>query len=350
MSRLTTWISSITCLVVLLGFTPPAFAVGNAESAERASRFIAIGSAQITEVEPAIDALFALIAAADPMTVQPASRLVGIVKDKGADYVRSSPLHAARMIVLADALGTDTRTLIGIDALPFLLDGVQADGSFGGAQSPAQTGFALVALARANFDAPQAIVRFVVSSANPDGGFGASPEAPSDAESTGLALMGLLTLNDSISARETTRRAVDWAIAEQQADGSWSGPNRIIATAHIASALQGAGTPQPKAVHYVVSEQSFDGSMPRAVPDAQSVSVATLLLADTNYLAITGGSYARSIMASAPTPTARPVPVGTQSFPWALPVLGGLVVVAGVGLFLTRRGASHQASPHETKP
>jgi squalene-hopene/tetraprenyl-beta-curcumene cyclase len=56
---------------------------------------------------------------------------------------------------------------------------------------------------------------------NRDGGFGGCADSPSTAEETGLALRALAMHGGSVGD-DACRRAAEWLIEHQSADGSWN--------------------------------------------------------------------------------------------------------------------------------
>lgn len=305
------WVVAIlTALVALVAWAPPAAAVGNSDAALKAGRWVA-GQPAPSDVGAAADSLLALAAVGDPALAPQAGHLLDIVRDGHGAYVASSPTGAAKLTLVAVSLGRNPRDFFGTDLVAAVKAGVKADGSFGEYPGPFASGLGLLALTRAQEPIPHGMAQFLVRSANADGGFGWGSGRPSDADSTGLAILGMLTQTDSISARDAVTRAVVWATAQQQADGSWRGEgNPVNSTAILGSALQAAGQPQPRAVQYLVSQQLPDGALPdQGQPNLLATQQAALLLADTSYAAISSPRLAAAL-----TPGASPLapPPATQ--------------------------------------
>lgn len=292
MRRTARHVAAVAALVLCATFwTPSAWAVGNTEAAKRAGTFVASQASTITDATDAADALLALAASGNATVAPTASTLLTVLRDGAGSASARSPESAAKVTVAAVAFGLDPRNLAGTNVLDKVTAGIHSDGSFGSQMGASASAWGLIALTRAGVTVPAPMLRYLVKSANPDGGFGASTGQPSDALSTGLALLGLASQTDSISARDAAKRAVDWSLAQQQANGSWTGDSTVAATAALASALQEGGLPQPRAVQFLVGAQSGDGSfVENGRPQLPATELAAMLLGGTSPLSASGAN------------------------------------------------------------
>nr|NLI48993.1 hypothetical protein [Propionibacterium sp.] len=342
----------VATLLALVSWVPRSHAVGNSDAAGRAGAYVAAQAATTTDVGVAADSLLALAAVDDAALAPQAAQLLEVVRGGAATYAAASPVGAAKLVLVAVALGQDPADFAGVDLVAAVKAGLRDDGSFGEVPGPYASALGMIALTRAQEQVPPAMARFLVRQANPDGGFGSGAGKPSDAESTGLAMLGMLTQTDSISARDAVTRAIAWAVAQQLPDGSWRGEaNDITATAQLGSALQAAGQPQPRAVQYLVGQQLADGAFPeQGQPSLLATQQATLLLADTSYLSVGSPALARALAPSAtpsPSPSASPSasPTATEAAPTAPPAAprggdnGILWVILPIVLLMLLTGA-----------
>lgn len=364
----------VATLLALVSWTPRAHAVGNSDAAGRAGAYVAAQAPATSDVSVAADSLLALAAVGDVSLAPQAAQLLDVVRGGAATYAAASPVGAAKLVLVAVGLGLDPADFAGVDLVSTVKSGLRADGSFGEMPGPYASGLAMIALTRAQEQVPQAMAQYLVRQANPDGGFGYGPGKPSDADSTGMAVLGMLTQTDSISARDAVTRAVAWAIAQQQSDGSWrSDGNAVNSTAVLGSALQAAGQPQPRAVQYLVSRQLADGALPdQDQPNLLATQQAALLLADTSYLSVGSSALAGALAPTAPTPAAPTASGGATGTPsvtaptettpptaprvgdngilWViLPIVLLLLLVAAGFLMFWRPGAG-EAEPPAAEP
>ena len=86
-------------------------------------------------------------------------------------------------------------------------------------------------------DVPAALGTKLLTFQNPDGGFTYEAGQPSDADSTALAMQALTALSD----QDNLDKAIAWAKANVQADGSFAGFNPVNSTAVMAAALAPTG-------------------------------------------------------------------------------------------------------------
>lgn len=290
--------SLVAVVVALTAWAPTAAAVGNADAAKRAATFVAAQAAQVSDVGVAADSLLALAAGGDPAVAPQAGQLVSVLTSGAAAYAATSPEAAAKLVVASVAIGRDPKAVGGVNVVDAVKAGLHADGSFGSAAGATASAWGMLALVRAGEPVPAPMLQYLVKQANGDGGFGRDAGQASDAESTGMAVLGLATQTDSISARDTVTKAVAWATAAQQADGSWSGTNPVVATALLGSGLQAAGFAQPKAVQYLVTAQLANGALPSGGnADLAATQRAALLLGDTSYVTVS----APGLVTAAPT-------------------------------------------------
>ncbi|WP_040157785.1 prenyltransferase/squalene oxidase repeat-containing protein [Nigerium massiliense] len=354
MSRLTRLVVALVAMMTALVSTAaPAQAVGNAEAAAKAAGYLASQrQAASADVGSAIDSLLALAAVGDDAQAEDAKALLDAV-DKGAAAYAKTPEGAAKLALVAEAYGLDPTDVNGVDAIAALKAGIKDNGAFGQYPGPFASGMAMIALQRSGNDVPASMVTYLTGLANSDGGFTFEKGKPSDADNTGMALLGLSAAENAPGASQAIDRAQKWAASAQAADGSWAGYNKINSTAIMAMALENAGQPQQKAVDFLAGHQLADGAMPGDgnKPNLLATQQAALALAEASYADVEAPASYRP--AGAATPSATPTPTATDAqnqsgvfswLPWALLVL---VVIAVVAFLMGRRRSSARAAAGE---
>lgn len=323
----------------------------NPDAARKAGEFVAsqISDGAITEVGSTVDSILALFATSDPELAAKADPLVEKVKSEAAGYLESGPEAAAKLAILADALGEDPTTFFGSDLIAVVTGAVGDDGSFGAFPGAFSSSLGITALSRAGADVPEKMVDYLVSGANSDGGFGYAADQPSDADSTGMALLALAAV-PSAGTDEATAKAMSWASDNQAEDGSWAGFNPVNSTAVMGMGMLAMGEDTERAVAYLVSVQMSDGALPNeGKPDLLATNQAALLLGGVTFadvtrpLAPTEPSEEKTEPAAPASPgevatTAPEDDGGVSPLVWG----GGLVVlVLGLGTWLAMRRKSN---------
>lgn len=350
----------VAMLTGLVAVASPASAVGNPEAATRAAGYIASQKeAASADVGQASESLFALAGAADEARADDAKALLDVVT-KGAGEYAKTPEGAAKLALVADVYGLDPKNVGGVDTIAPILAGVKSDGSYGQYPGPYASGLAMVAIARTGNAVPQSMIDYLAGKANSDGGFTYETGQPSDADNTGMAILGLAAVKDAPGAQDALARAQAWATSTQTQDGSWAGYNKINSTAIMGSALQSTGQPQQKAVDFLVSQQADDGSMPGDgdKPNLLATQQAALLLGDTSYADVNAPAAWKPAAAdSTASPNAPATPEGNGGVNPLVWIAAALVALGLLGFFLTRgrRGrqtvADDSAADHsETGP
>ncbi|QIK71409.1 hypothetical protein G7070_02775 [Propioniciclava coleopterorum] len=286
-----------TVLALCLTGVLPAHASDPA-AATKAAGWVAQQS--IDDPAKATDALVALAAANDPATAPAVEKLTAVLTGKGKDYAAGSPEAAAKVAVALESVGQDPRTAAGADLIAAVKGGIAADGSFGSYPGPFATGLAAVALTRADEAVPDALGSKLLTFQNADGGFTYEAGQPSDADSTALAMQALSALGD----QDNLDKAIAWAQANVQADGSFAGFNPVNSTAVMAAALAPTGQNVADSVAYLVGQQQPGGAFQNAgADDLLATAQATLGLA--------GVSYLDAAWSEAPSPSPTATPAGT---------------------------------------
>lgn len=235
------------------------------------------------------DAVLALVAADRTEDAGTIDAMVGYLEERAAGYA-TSPEAAAKLTLVALATDHDPAAFGGTNLVETVTAGVQPDGSFGAFPGPYASGLGLIALAGTDSDIPPAMTDWLLSRAAAGGGWGYDAGQPADADSTGMAILGLKAVPEpSGDVTAAIDAAVAWAGSARQADGSWAGFAPVNSTATLGSALQAAGVDQPDAVAYLTGLQLADGGLPTGAEggtagDLLATAQGTLLLAGTSYL------------------------------------------------------------------
>lgn len=345
MSRLARLIViGLVTMLSLVPFAPPAHAAGDPEAARKAAAWVAGRADSLTSVGEAADAALALAAARDaegnPAHPEQADALLALLERDGAAAVADSPESAAKLAIVAAAYGRDPRAFVpGTDLVALVTGGVAEDGSFGAWPGPFASGLAAVALDRAGEQVPDSLVTHLLTYANSDGGFGPVAGEASDADSTGMALLGLVNA-ESAEARDAVDGARRWAEQNQAGDGSWAGYNPVNSTAVLGGALASSdGSDQADAVAYLTGVQAPSGAFQNSgTDDLMATTQAALLLGGVSYLDVAVPEPAAADSLPAPANQAD-VPAANDAaspVPW-LAGGGVLVLALVVGWALLRR-------------
>ena len=142
-----------------------------------------------------------------------------------------------RTILALEAAGVDSRRFAGNDLVERLRRRRDGDGSVDGQVN--LTAFYALALRAAGSD-PASLARtgrWLRRAQNDDGGWGIQPLAPSEADSTGAALQGLVAVGDG---RRATVRGASWLGKAQRRGGGYAlGGSGVINSQSTAWAIQG---------------------------------------------------------------------------------------------------------------
>lgn len=311
---------------------PPASAAADPQAAERAAGYLAANlvdgnhlTSEFGDESITADAVLALVAAGRDQDAGAIDAMVGYLEQQTPGYA-TTPESAAKLVIVALATEHDPAAFGGTDLVSLVSGGVQPDGSFGAFPGPYASGLGLIALAGTGSEIPPAMAQWLVDRADPAGGWGYEPGQPVDADSTGMAILGLTALPEPTQATTAALdAAITWAGTARQPDGSWPGFAPANSTAVLGSALQAAGVEQPEAVAYLVGLQQADGSLPTGAPGGASDPLATA----QGTLLLAGASY----LSPVPEPAAAPVWNTTNLVLWGAIVALGV----GVGIFLVIR-------------
>src|SRR4051794_11187531 len=122
-----------------------------------------------------------------------------------------------RTVLVLSALGRSPRSFGGRDLIGSILRHRRRDGSISGFVS--YTAFGVLALRGAGVHLPAGMLPYLARAQNHDGGFGISPDVPSDSDMTGAVLQALAAGGRARS--RTASRAVAWLRGTQGADGGF---------------------------------------------------------------------------------------------------------------------------------
>ena len=168
-----------------------------------------------------------------------------------------------RTILALEGAGLNPHRFAGVDLVDQLRRRRDRDGSVDGQVN--LTAFYALAMRAAGADAGSLTreARWLRSAQNPDGGWGIQPEAPSEADSTGAALQGLVAAGDRGAA---TSHGAGWLHKAQRSGGGYAlGGSGIINAQSTAWAVQGlaavgdSGDATAGALRYLARLRQGDG-------------------------------------------------------------------------------------------
>ena len=315
----------IAALLALAPSIQPAHATPNSAAANKAAAYLAaqigdgdhltsdFGNEGITA-----DAALALKAVDDSVHSATVTRLVNYLKAQAPAYTEQSPEGAAKLALVAVAVGEKPRDFGGVDLVARITAGTLPDGSFGAYPGPFAQSLGIIALKRSGADVPESMLTWLVAQQDKaSGGFGYAAGQPADADNTGMALLAF-TAADSTTVSAARQAATAWATTNQAADGSWAGYSPVNSTAVMGMALQAGGTDVSKAVAWTAQQQQADGGLPNAgKSDVLATAQGVLLLAGASYLSL---------------PAA-----GTSWITWTLAGAAVVIVAAVAAVLLVRR-------------
>lgn len=281
-----------------------------------------------------IDGLLAL-AASDDQALQPTvDAMLATVKSGAASYA-TTPARAAKLAVVEDAFATD----FGLDLTGTMKAGVAAHGGITATPTPYTQGLVMAGLDRAGATVPTSTAAWLATQQNADGGFGYAAGQPSDADSTGMAILGLTTV-DSDAAKASLAKAIAWAKKTQAGNGSWGTDSLVNSTAVMASGLVAADQNVDKAVAYLGSVQLANGALPYgSTADLMATSQGVLALAGESLLDVAWQPQASTPATPRPSATAPsasptpdrglPAPTGDEADLTPLGVAAAVLTLAG---------------------
>ena len=236
--------------------------------------------------------------------------LRGHILAGAATYVEGNPGRAAKLAIFVSAIGQDPTDFGGLDLIQAVAGGVAADGTFGGYASAFNQSLAIIALSRAGAPVPGALVTKLLSFQGAEGAFGYEwgGTFTTDPDSTALAIMALAAVGGQTAHVDA---AVDWALANQTAQGYWENYSPIDSTALLASALHLIGQDNAAAVTWLADRQLPDGGFPNSLDagtpsDRTSTAAAMWAATGTSLVSVTF-----NLAACAATPSRTAIPTTT---------------------------------------
>lgn len=307
-----TWRLLLATLLALVGLVAPSLpAQAAATGANAAARYLAstlVGETDDAYVASDVDALIGMAAANDAALQTDIDALLATVK-AGAKTYATSGGRAAKLALVAQAYDLSP-SAFGIDLVSLMKADIKADGSVGAYPSPFASGLTIIGLKAAGSEVPASVVTWMEGQQNPDGGFGWAKGQASDADNTALAILGL----PAGAARD---KAVAWAQASQNADGSWDGFSPVNSTAILGGALSDLGLDVSKAKAYVAAHQNADGGLNTGAANAPTTS--DLMATEQGILLLGDASFASVRWQAKQTPTTKPTVTPTEASPTVQP-------------------------------
>lgn len=276
--------------------------------------------------------------------------LIADLKTQAADFVGENPGRAAKLAILASAVGENPDGFGGLDLLGIVASGTQSDGQVGEYASSFVQAYAVIAYVRAGQPAPDAVLANLLSAQDSSGAFGYvnGGSFTSDYDTTGLAIQALHAAGGDSAA---IARAVAWAASEQTSEGYWPNPySPVDSTGLLGSGLVLVGSSTGGALAWLVSQQVADGGFPAALGSTTSNLMATTsaiwMLTGTSVVTVsfrTTGCTSTVVASPAATATTAASLADTGMADGALQIvlIGALVVVAGLALVASRRKPVH---------
>ncbi|MGC3955819.1 MAG: LPXTG cell wall anchor domain-containing protein [Propionicimonas sp.] len=199
------------------------------------------------------------------------------------EYTENNPGRAARLAIVASAVGLDPTDFGGVDLVARITSDL---GSFSG--NPFATSLAIIALTRAGAEVPDSLLQALLDSQAADGqfGFGSGSAFFPDPDSTGLAIVAL-SGSPRAGAAAAVSRAVAWAQGAQLPDGSWDNYVPTNTTSLLGSALELVGADAGKAQDWLKSQQLGNG----ALPDERDGNSADRFSTAEGLFGLTGTTY-----------------------------------------------------------
>ncbi len=228
------------------------------------------------------DEILALASTNDAKYQEAVQTRVAFLEAQAQAFVTTSgETGAAKLVIVAAALGKDPKSFGGVDLVAKVKAGIKADGSFGAYPGPFASGMAMVALARADEEIPTSMTAYLLTYQAPDKSFAyMQKQTTGDADNTALAVLGLQAAKSSDPALAA---GIAWLESNQQADGSWAGYAPVNSTG-VAAPLT-SDTAREKAAQYVVSQQLPSGAFKtgeKGKDDANLLATVQGILALTN--------------------------------------------------------------------
>jgi hypothetical protein len=291
-----------------------------------------------------INAALALTAV-DSCAYAPTIRsLIANLKGQAADFVGTNPGRAAKLAILASAMGEDPTSFGGLDLLAILAAGTQANGQVGVYASSFVQSYAVIAYVRAGKPVPPAVLTNLVDSQDASGAFGYDFGGfVADYDTTGLAIQALHAAGGNSSA---IAAAVAWATSEQNPQGYWPNPySPVDSTGILGSGLQLVGTGTAGALAWIESQQLADGGFPAEVAGSTSNLMATAdalwLITGSTYVTVSFQAVGCTANVAAPGATAAALSsladTGSSEGTMQVALVGCLVLIAGLALVASRR-------------
>ena len=290
-----------------------------------------------------IDGTLALVSASTQ--AETVDSAVAWVTSQAAGFV-TNPASAARVAILADAVGADVLNFGGVD----LVAQLQAPLDESTFANPYGLAMLVIALERTDTAVPQSVLDALLATQDAQGAFG-FPEFGVDIDSTALAALALGSLKDNEQASQANQKAVDWLVANQctqtsqmcPTTGAYWGSYSPANTAGLAiQALRQAGVDVSAQVDWLVGQQQPDGGFPAAIgagySDAYATAQATLGLSGADLTNVSK----TTVDASAP-PASDPGPAAGNQTGLIVAVAVGVVAIGVVVYYLRVRRRGPQA-------
>lgn len=273
--------------VALLGVTtsaPTASADMKDVATNQAANYVATHLPSKSSVSSNATVALALATTGQCTYAAPLRTVVSRLKDRAATYIKKNPAGAAKLTLVAKALGLNPKKFGKQNLVSAITKKLPSDGAI----SPYAFSQALgvLALKRAGATVPTRMVTKLLAMQNSNGSFGnntAVTDPVGDPDSTSIAIQALTAVGGHQDALD---QAVAWAEASQTDQGYWAAYSPVDSTGLLGSVDGLASDTTSKARTWLLGQQLDNGGFPNTLGGSSANTMATAdalwLLSDTD--------------------------------------------------------------------
>ncbi|HSN42734.1 MAG TPA: hypothetical protein VLR88_01600, partial [Propionibacteriaceae bacterium] len=205
--------------------------------------------------------------------------------------------RAGKLAIVASAMGDDPTNYGGVDLIAIITTAFAATPDLGDAFSQS---LAIIGLGRAGVDVPQAAVDALIASQDASGAFGyvddwtdpTTPAFVASPDTTGMALMALVSLPEAPATRASIDKAIAWAAATRLPAGYWDAWSPSNSAGLLGGALLDAGEDVSATITWLEGQQKLaGGGLPASLngtdPESMATAQGMLLLAGASLNSVT---------------------------------------------------------------